>query len=104
MPDRDTVQTQRGGRAGPRIPLVQLQDPTYEDRSHIPLVDDQERHALAQVVLRENAEDWRKGIVTDKDRRQAHVWGAVVALASVGALGVSILDLVLHLTSAGVRP
>ena len=99
MPDRDTVQAQRGSRAGSRIPLVQLQDPTYEDHSHIPLVDDQERHALAQVVLRENAEDWRKGIVTDKDRRQAHVWGAVVALASVGALAVSVIDLVLHFSA-----
>ena len=99
MPDRDTVQSQRGGRAGPRIPLVQLQDPTYEDRSQIPLVDDQERRALAQVVLRENAEDWRKGIVTDKDRRQARVWGAVVALAAVGSAIVSVVDLVLHFSA-----
>ena len=97
--DRDTVQSQRGGRAGPRIPLVQLQDPTYADGPHLPLVDDQERRSLAQVVKREVGEEWQKGLITQHDRNQARVWGAVVALASVGALVVSVLDLVLHFSA-----
>ena len=54
MPERDTVQARRGGRPGPQIPLVQLQDPGYEEHAQVPLVDDAERKALAQVSLEDS--------------------------------------------------
>ena len=97
MIDRDRVQTRRGSRIGTTVPLVQLQDPGYEREPQIPLVDDGERKALASVVKREAQDEWRRGMITDQDRKQARIWAGMVAVAAVGGMGVSILDLVLHL-------
>lgn len=96
MPERDTVQARRGGRPGPQVPLVQLSDPSYEDRPQIPLVDDGERHVLAGLVRQGSADEWREGFITRRDRKQARIWGSVVAVAALGSCIVSVVDLVLH--------
>jgi hypothetical protein len=95
--ERDRVQTRRGNRIGASVPLVQLQDPGYEQEPQLPLVDDGERKALAAVVRREAQDKWRRGMITEQDRKQARIWAGLVAVAAVGGMGVSILDLVLHL-------
>ena len=97
MPERDTVATRRAGRPGPQVPLVHLEDPAYEQHDHLVLTDDSERRALAQVLRREGAEEWRKGLLTAQDRRRATLWASVVALASLGGLALSTVDLLLHL-------
>lgn len=95
MPDRDAVPFQQG--PGPSVPLVRLRDPSYEDRPHLVLTDTEERRTLASVVKREEAEEWRQGVITKRDRQQAHLWGAVVAGSALGGLLLSAADLLLHL-------
>ena len=97
VPDRDMVQTRRSGRPGPQVPLVQLEDPTYEPHPQLALLDDSDRHALAQVVQREREEAWRQGMLTSSDRRQARLWAAAVGTAALGGLLLSAADLLLHI-------
>ena len=96
-PERDTVPSHRGGRAGPQVPLVQLRDPTYEAHPHLILTDDEERHAIERLVVRETGEEWRQGLLTAQDGKLAHIWAAVVATTALGGLLLSAADLVLHL-------
>ena len=97
MPERDEVATRRAGRVAGSVPLVQLEDPSYEGRPQLVLTDDTERRALASVVRREAEEAWREGLITSKDRRQARLWAGLVAVAAVGGLVLSAADLLLHL-------
>ena len=89
---RDWIEAHRStGGQGRRIPLVRLEDLSYEDEDHVVLMDDAERKLLAEGISRVRRNDWQASAASANEKTVLFIGAVIVALTSVTGSVISVL-------------
>lgn len=87
---RDYIEVhQHNGTFIRRVPVVRLDDETYEDEDHVVLIDNNERRLVARGIEEMREQRFRAGWASGVEKRWIMIGGFVIAISSVVGMGLS---------------